>query len=86
VPGHLEQVVAFRPAQPQRPGQRREHLLARLRAALLFQPGVVVGRHHGQGGDLFPPQALGPPPHPRGQPDVPGAQRLAAAAQEVGES
>ncbi len=43
VPRDLEQVVAFVVGQPQRPGQGREHLLARLRAALLLEPRVVVG-------------------------------------------
>jgi hypothetical protein len=34
-------------------GDRGEHLLGRLRSALLLDAGVVVGRHAAQGGDLL---------------------------------
>jgi hypothetical protein len=84
-PGHPEQVVSLVAGQPQRPGQRGEHRLARLRAAPLLQPGVVVRGHQGEPGDLLAAQAPGPPPHAGGQPDVLGSQLLAAVPQEAGQ-
>jgi len=36
MPRHVEQVVALVAGQPQRPGERSEHLLAGLWAALLL--------------------------------------------------
>src|SRR5271165_533846 len=43
-PATWNKVIALAGGQPQRPGERGEHLLARLGAAPLFQPRVVVGR------------------------------------------
>jgi hypothetical protein len=83
MPGQLEEVVALVAGQPQRPGERAEHLLARLRTALLLKPRVVVGRHHGQRRDILAPQARGAAAGRRRNPDVGGLKRLAAAAQEV---
>jgi hypothetical protein len=84
-PGHPEQVVPLVAGQPQCPGQRGEHLLARLRPALLLQPGVVVRGHRGERGDLLAPQAPGPAPRPGGQPDILGSQLLPAVPQEPGQ-
>src|SRR6202035_5364874 len=44
VPRQLEQVIALVARQPQRAGERAEHLLAGLRAPLLLKAGGVVGR------------------------------------------
>ncbi|GMA87275.1 hypothetical protein GCM10025868_25250 [Angustibacter aerolatus] len=85
VPGQPEQVVALVERQPQAAGDRPEHLLRRLRPALLLEPAVVVGRHAAQRGDLLAAQARGAPPRAARQPDVLGLQRLAAGAQQVGE-
>jgi hypothetical protein len=82
-PGHPEQVVPLVAGQPQRPGQRGQHLLARLRAALLLQAGVVVRGHRRQRGDLLAAQSPGPAPRPGGQPDVLGPQLLPAMPQEA---
>ena len=85
VAAELEQVVAFVERQPQPAGQRGEHLLARVRAALLLDAAVVVGGHPGQGGDLLAAQPAGAPARAARHPDVLGLERLAAGAEEVGE-
>ena len=64
---------------------RGEHLLARVRAALLLDAAVVVGGHPGQGGDLLAAQPAGAAARATRHPDVLGLQRLAAGAEEVGE-
>jgi hypothetical protein len=56
VPGHPEQVVPFGTGQPQGAGERGEHLLAGLAAALLLDAGVIVHGHGGQRGDLLATQ------------------------------
>jgi hypothetical protein len=53
VADEAEEVVAFVQGQAQRAGQGGGDLHGGLRAALLFEPGVVVGGHVGQRGDLF---------------------------------
>ena len=83
--GQAEQVVALVQAEPQPARERREHLLGRLRAALLLEPRVVVGRHVREQRHLLAAQALGAAPFAGAEPDVLGLQRLAAAAQEVGQ-
>ncbi len=56
VPGEAEEVVALVEREVQALGDRGDHLLRRLRAALALEPGVVVGRHVAQRGDLLAPQ------------------------------
>ena len=85
VAAELEQVVALVERQAQPAGQRAEHLLARVRAALLLDAAVVVGGHPGQGGDLLAAQPAGAPTRAARHPDVLGLERLAAGAEEVGE-
>ena len=83
VPGEAEQVVALVERQVQALRDRGDHLLRRLRPALPLEPGVVVGRHVAQRGDLLAPQPAGAAALPARQPDVLGLQRLPAAAQEL---
>jgi hypothetical protein len=83
VPGHLEQVLTLAAGQPQRPRERGEHLLTRLRAAPLLEPGVVVDRHQRERRDLLTAQAPGPAARAGREPDVHRLQRLAALAQEA---
>ena len=80
-----EQVVSLVEIEPQRPSDRREHLLRRLRAALLLEPRVVVGRHVREQGDLLAPQSLRSSPRTGIESHVVGLQRLPAPAQEVSE-
>jgi uncharacterized oxidoreductase len=80
--GDQEQVVALVVAQPEGAGQRGQHLLARLRTALLFQARVVVGGHGGERRDLLASQARSPPARTRGQADVFRPELFPAAAQE----
>jgi hypothetical protein len=86
VPGEPVQVVAFVAGQPERPGERGKHLLTRLRAAPLLQPGVIVGGHHGQGRDLLAAKPLRAATYTRGKAHVHGPQRLPAVPQEVRQS
>ncbi len=85
VPGDPVQIVALVGAEAERAGEARQHLLARLRTALLLQPRVVVGGHRGQQGDLLPPQSGRPAARAGGQSDVGRLEGLAVAAEEVGE-
>jgi hypothetical protein len=78
-----EEMVAFVEGQSQRPGESRGDLDGGLRSTLLFQPGVVVGGHAGELRDLLAAQPLRTPARPLDQPDVPGAQHLTPAAQEL---
>src|ERR1700722_10210839 len=86
MPCRSAEVVAVGTGEPGRPRGGGEHLLARLRAALLLQARVVVRRHDGEGGDFLAPQAGGPAPGTVRQADIRPPQRLTAAAQEVRES
>ena len=85
VAGQVEQVVALVVGEAQRPGQRAEQLGRRLAAAALLEADDVVDRHAGEHGHLFPAQAGGAPAGAVGDADLGRADRLAAAAQEVGE-
>lgn len=85
VPGETEEVVPLVQRQPQPAGDRRHHLLRRLRATLLLQPRVVVRRHRAERRDLLTPQPRRTPPLPRTEPHVGRLQRLPPAPQEVGE-
>jgi hypothetical protein len=80
LPRQLKQVIALVACQPQRPGERAEHLLARLRAPLLLKARVVVGRHHGERRDILTPQARRPTACRHGDPHVGRPQCLAVAA------
>jgi hypothetical protein len=53
VTDEAEEVVAFVQCQAQRTGEGGSDLDGGLRTALLFEPGVVVGGHAGERGDLF---------------------------------
>jgi hypothetical protein len=81
----VEQVVALVVGESQRAGQRTEQLGRRLAAAPLLEADDVVDRHAGEHGHLFPPQARGAPAGTVGDADLGRADRLPAAAQEVGE-
>ena len=81
--GESVQMITFVQGQPQRSGQSGQHLLRRLWAALLLEPGVVVGRHRCQRSDFLPPQAGRPPPPTAGQSDVLGLQGIAMPAEEI---
>lgn len=85
LPGQVEQVVAFVERAPEGTGDRGDHLLRRLRAALLFEPRVVVDGHAGEGRHLFTTEARGAPPSAGPDPDVLRAEQLPSAAEEVGE-
>ncbi len=63
-----------------------DRLLRGPRAAPLLEPRVEVGRHVRERGDLLAAQARRRGGAPRREADVVGLQRLAAAAQEVGEA
>lgn len=73
--GQAVQVGALVVEQPQRPGQRREHLPGRLRAARLLHPGVVVHRDPGQPGHLLTPQTGVRRRVPAASPTSPGCTR-----------
>ena len=81
----VEEVVPFVVGQPQRAGQRGQHLAGRARAAGLFQPRVVVHRHAGELGHLLAAQPGRAAAGARGETHVGGVQPGTAAAQEVGE-
>jgi len=83
VAGQPEQVIALVEGEPQGPRDRAEHLLRRLRAALLLQPRVVIRRHAGQRGDLLAAQAQSATAYPGAEPEVARLQALTALAQEV---
>lgn len=70
-------------AQPQRAGERVEHIRRRTQPARLLQPDHVVDAHPGQLRDLFPAQArrTACPPSPR-QVDVFGGEALTPRPQE----
>ena len=78
-------VVPFVERAAEGTGDRRDHLLRRLRAALLFEPRVVVDGHAGEGRHLFTTEARGAPPSAGPDPDVLRAEQLATASEEVGE-
>jgi hypothetical protein len=84
VPAEAEQVVPLVQAQVQPAGDRGEHLLGGVRATLLLDPAVIVGRHVAQRGDLLAAQATGAPARATGQSDILGLERLPPGAQEVG--
>ncbi len=71
--GQVVQMVALVGRQPQRPGQRRDHLLGRLRPGAPLQLVVVVHGRPGELGDLVPPQPGHPAPGPRREPHVAGS-------------
>ncbi len=81
----MEQVVTLVVGQAQRPGQRAEELGRGLAAAALLKAYDVVHRHTGEHGHLFPAQAGGTAAGALGETHLRRADRLAAAAQEVGE-
>jgi len=83
VPGEPEQVVTFLKGEVQTAGDRGEHLLGRVRSALLLDPAVVVGGHTAQRRDLLAAQPARAPAGAAGKPDVLGLQGLAARAEEV---
>ena len=79
-------MVALVRGEPQRAGERGEHLLGRLRAALLLEPGcssrwtcAASSATSSRRRPLVRRRA------PAAQADVVGLQRLAAPAQEVGQ-
>jgi hypothetical protein len=79
-------VGAFELVQPQRAGQRVEHLRRHVAGPALLEPGVVVDADPGRDGDLLPAQPGGPPPiQPDRQPEVARLQPGATRAQEVAE-
>jgi hypothetical protein len=82
--GEQEQVVAVLQREMQAAGDRGEHLLGRVRPALLLDARVVVGGHAAERRHLLAPQSTGTPALPAGQPDVLRLQRLASLPQEVG--
>lgn len=51
----------------------------------LLEPGVVVGGHPGQHGDLVATQAWRAAAHALGQPDIARHQGGASSAQEIGQ-
>ena len=57
-------VVAFVEVEPEAAGDRREHLLGRLRPPLLLEARVVVGGHAAQRGDLLASQPVRATPRP----------------------
>ena len=75
VPGEPEQVVALVEREVQSLRDRGDHLLGRLRPALPLEPGVVVGRHVAERGDLLAAQ-----PARSGGADRAGGRRPRAAA------
>jgi hypothetical protein len=85
VTGEVEQVVPLGAGQVQALRDGGDHLLGRVRSALAFQPAVVVGGDVAEDGDLLPAQTGGPAALTARQADVLGLQRLAAAAQELGQ-
>ncbi len=85
VTGQMEQVGALVVREAQRTGQRGEQLGRGLTAAALLQADHVVDRHAGEHRHLFPAQSAGATPGSVGDADLGGTDRLAAAAQEVGE-
>jgi hypothetical protein len=54
LPGEPEQVVALVEREVEPLSDRREHLPGGLWSAFPLEPGVVVGRHVAEGGDLLP--------------------------------
>src|SRR5690606_30585991 len=85
VAGQAEQVVTLGPRQVQTLGDRGDHLLGRLRAALTLQPRVVVGRHVAQRCDLLASQAARAAATTPREAHVLRLQHLAAGAEERGE-
>ncbi|OEI67437.1 hypothetical protein Cus16_2870 [Curtobacterium sp. ER1/6] len=85
VPGEAEEVVALLPRQVEPLRDRGDHLLGRLRSGPPLEPGVVVGGHVAERGDLLAPEARGPAPLPGREADVGRLQRLPSAAQEGAE-
>ena len=82
VTGKVEEVVAFVAAQPQCPGQGREHLIGRTCAAAALEFGVVVRRRAGQVGDFFSSQPGHPAARPGGQADITGPDAVTAGLEE----
>jgi hypothetical protein len=79
------QVVALVLGQPQRVGQRADHLVGGTGTALLLQARVVIHRDPGHLGDVFPPQPGCPPTVARCQPGRGRLDPLPAAPQETGQ-
>src|SRR5215475_2794172 len=75
-------MLPFWLVEPERPGDRVEHLCARVDRATLLQPGVPGDTHAGQHGHFLAAQASGPAPDPRRQPDVLRRDALSPAAEE----
>ncbi len=72
LPHQMEEVVPLIVGEPQRAGQRGQHLPGRARTAGLLQAGVVVGGHTGQLGHLLAAQPWGAAARARAEPDVGG--------------
>lgn len=85
VTGQVEQVVALVLRQSQRTRQGAQELDRWLTAAALFQAYDVIRRHAREHRHLLPAQAAGAAAGACGDARFLGTDRLAAAAQEVGE-
>lgn len=85
VPGQAEDVVALVGREPQRAGERLQHLGAGLRSPGLLEARVVVDRHSRQLRHLLAPQAGRAAAGAGWQSEIARLQLPAAAAQEVGE-
>ena len=71
--------------QPQRLGDRLEHVQRGAHVAALLEPGVPGGAHPGELRNLLAPQARGAAATAAVKPDVLGLDARAATAKEVGE-
>jgi hypothetical protein len=77
------QVLALGPAEPERPGQRVEHLHARVDLAALLQPRVPGDADARQQRQLLTAQPGRAPPRPAGQAEVLRRQLRPSGAQEL---
>jgi NAD(P)-dependent dehydrogenase (short-subunit alcohol dehydrogenase family) len=86
VPSEPEEVVALILCESQRASDRGDGLLGGPRPSPLLESGVEVGRHVRQRGDLLASQSGRAPSPPLRETEVLRPQRLAAAAEKVGEA
>lgn len=81
--GQAEEVGALVVVEAEGPGQAGEDRAGRARGAGLFQAGVVVGGHGGEGGDLLATEARCTAAEAGGQADIGGGEALSPYPEEL---
>ena len=83
--GECEEVCLAGLIEPERPGDRQEHVVGGVDPAPLLEPGVPGDRHTGEQCHLLTAQPRRAAPASGGQADLFGTDRLAPGAEEFGQ-